>query len=335
MNSPGLAQNDPGLLRLFKGLRAVPAGWITPSDFLLIGGLTVINFFTGKISISLASPDTGATLVWLPAGVSLAAVILYGPRVWSGIFLGSLLLNFSTGEGSAYALGSSAVSTAEALCAAYFAGRFTRERWTFHRTRDTLLFLLVCVLAAAVFGACGAGNAHAVRASSYWLTFATWWTGDFLGILLLTPFLVLLLGHEHHRLSLLEATELSAVLVALSVICILNFGPPVVSWVSGSGLHYLCVPLLAWVAIRFCPLEASGAALIVGGFAMWGTLHGHGMFARLLPFLGAGYVAVICSTTLGLAVAFSEKKRQLEAALRSYYAAQATCDTLLSRRPEA
>ena len=36
-------------------------------------------------------------LIWPPAGVALAAILLYGYRYWPGVFLGAVLFSFATG----------------------------------------------------------------------------------------------------------------------------------------------------------------------------------------------------------------------------------------------
>src|SRR5215510_9407882 len=53
-------------------------------------------FVAGKLGLTLASVHTNVSPVWPPAGIAIAAVLLLGARVWPGIFLGALLVNFTT-----------------------------------------------------------------------------------------------------------------------------------------------------------------------------------------------------------------------------------------------
>jgi integral membrane sensor domain MASE1 len=56
---------------------------------ILAAGYTL----TGIVGLSLAVPPGYATAVWPPSGIALAAVLLWGPRVWPGIAAGSVLVN--------------------------------------------------------------------------------------------------------------------------------------------------------------------------------------------------------------------------------------------------
>ena len=306
-------------------LRESLAGYFTPVNLLIMLALVVSYFLTGKLGVALASPAPGATAVWLPAGIALAAVLLRGNRVWPGIFLGAFLINFTNGAPVFPSLGIAISSTLEAVLAAYLVNRFADGVRAFFQARSTLRFLFLAGVFSTACCATIGGLLIYFGGHSNGYTFAfiwrTWWVGDMLGMLLLTPFLVLLLGHEHHSLALPEMAELTLLLTCICIVCVFNFGPPLFSWIPRSGLHYLCVPLLAWIAVRFCPLEASGAVLLLGGFAMWGSLHGFGLFANStgLPFLGAGYVALLSATTLAVAAVSVEQKKHLEDALQAYY----------------
>src|SRR5262245_12531059 len=56
-------------------------------------GAAAAYFGAGKLALALAVPDYPPA-VWLPAGVAMAAVLLWGPRASLGAALGSLLVNF-------------------------------------------------------------------------------------------------------------------------------------------------------------------------------------------------------------------------------------------------
>jgi integral membrane sensor domain MASE1 len=50
------------------------------STLLLIGILTVIYVIAGKLGLMLASLHASASPVWPPAGIAIAAVLLFGYR---------------------------------------------------------------------------------------------------------------------------------------------------------------------------------------------------------------------------------------------------------------
>src|SRR5512135_470033 len=59
-------------------------------------GLAAVYLVCGKLGLSLAVVHANATPVWPPTGVALAALLIWGYRLWPGIFLGAFLVNLST-----------------------------------------------------------------------------------------------------------------------------------------------------------------------------------------------------------------------------------------------
>jgi integral membrane sensor domain MASE1 len=325
MSTPNLVRPSYSVFGLVKTLESTLTRFLAACDLKIIALIIFSYFLTGELGIQLANPVVGATAIWLPAGISLAVVLLRGNRVWPGIFIGAFLLNLADGLRLPVSLGTALTSTLEALLAAYLVNKFAYGTRAFFKSRNVLRFVFFAAILSTAL--CTSFGVFFLRGGSVanWPEFLSlwriWWIGDTLGILLLTPFLVLLFGHRHHSLSLAELLEVSILLVGLSIVCILNFGPPLLSWMPQSGLHYLCIPFLAWAALRFCPLEAAGATMVFGGFALWGSLHGFGIFADAskVPFFGAGYVAIISVTTLVVAASFAHQRQCLEDALCTYY----------------
>jgi integral membrane sensor domain MASE1 len=62
--------------------------------------LTIVYFYAGKLGLSLAFVNPSATAVWPPAGIALAAFLIFGEYVWPAILLGAFLVNITT-SGSA------------------------------------------------------------------------------------------------------------------------------------------------------------------------------------------------------------------------------------------
>src|ERR1041385_2493987 len=50
----------------------------------------------GKLGLRLAFVHPSATAVWPPTGISLAAYLLLGYRIWPGILSGAFLVNVTT-----------------------------------------------------------------------------------------------------------------------------------------------------------------------------------------------------------------------------------------------
>jgi integral membrane sensor domain MASE1 len=304
-------------LFLNRKLRDALTDFLSFRNLAMFVVLVASYFLSGKLGLTLAFLNPSATAFWAPTGISLAAFLLLGYRVWPAIFAGAFLVNVTTAGSILTSLGIAVGNTLEGFVGAYLVNKFANGTKAFSRPQDILRFaVLAGMLATTISATVGVAVLYRFGLASWtglqpiWLT---WWVGDMLGALVLTPFLVLLLGNSHHSLSLGELLEVTALLAGLSIMCVINFGPPALSWSKGYGPMFLCLPFLVWVALRFCPLEAAGAALVLSGFASWGSLHGYGPFADNTgaPLLLAGYVAIVGTMTLTMAAAVAQR-RQVE-----------------------
>jgi len=298
--------------------------YLEPGNLAIIACLAFTYFIVGKVGQRPTSPNHSVTAIWLPAGIALAAFLLRGRRVWPGVFIGAFLVSVTTTEAISISLGLALCTTLEALIAAYLVSKYANGISAFFRTRDVLRFvffaaMLVPALCAAVGTGlmCVTGSARLSDSPSIWFV---WWVGDMLGVLFLAPFLVLLLGHKHRFFGLAEPLEITALIAGLSVMCVLNFGQQPMPWLPGNGLLFLCAPFLVWSALRFCPLEAAGATLVMGGFTVWGSLHGLGPFGNAtgLPLFVGGFMAVGTAMTMTIAAASAEQKSATKDVLGMY-----------------
>src|SRR5436190_8020419 len=94
------------------------------SGLPLIGILAIIYFIVGKLGLMLASLHASASPVWPSAGIALAAMLLFGYRVWPAIFVGAFLVNLTTAGNVATSFAIATGNTLEALAAAWLVNRF-------------------------------------------------------------------------------------------------------------------------------------------------------------------------------------------------------------------
>src|ERR1700735_1888871 len=86
--------------------------------------LAAAYYATSKFGFSLAYVAEQVTVVWPPTGIALAAVLLFGPRIWPGIFLTAFLTNATAHEPFITALGIATGNTLEALTGAWLLRRY-------------------------------------------------------------------------------------------------------------------------------------------------------------------------------------------------------------------
>jgi MASE1 len=176
--------------------------------------------------------------------------------------LGAFLVNITTTGSIRTSMGIAVGNTLEALVAAYLVTKFADGTDAFYKPWNVLRFVVLAGMVPTALCAtsgvsllCRAGFASW---SDFWRVWSVWWAGDMLGAILLTPFLVLLLGHKRHSLGVAELGEASILLVGLSIVCVLNFGLQLFGSIPKAGLLYWCAPFMAWVALFLPPRSGRG-----------------------------------------------------------------------------
>lgn len=297
---------------------------------VLARGLAVCALYVaaGKLGLSLALVHASATPVWPPTGIALAALLVFGMRMWPAVFVGAFLVNVTTAESVPTSLAIAAGNTIEALAGAELTGLFARGRHFVDRAWDFVKFsVLAGVLSTAASATIGV-TALVLSGSAAWTSYTmiwfTWWLGDGSGALIVTPVLVLWAARPRRvdRRRSLEATVLTVVLIATSMVV---FGG---GWlnlpVRNYPLSFLTLPPLMWAAFRLGPRAAATCTLLLAAIAVWGTVHDFGPF--VLPtnheslVLLRGFLATIAVTTLTVALVVAERARaraEVEAANRA------------------
>src|SRR4051812_18603049 len=97
--------------------------------------LAAVYFGAAKLGLALAYVAEQVTVVWPPTGMALAAVLLFGYRVWPGIALGAFLANATTHEPPLVAVGIAAGNTLEALAGAWLLNRVVGFRVSLGRLK--------------------------------------------------------------------------------------------------------------------------------------------------------------------------------------------------------
>jgi class 3 adenylate cyclase len=157
-------------------------------------------FLTAWLGLEFHSEvSSSITAFWAPAGIAVAAVLLWGRGMLVGVYLGALAIN-GTHSGWEVAPIIGFGNTAEAAIISEALRRCFALPGTieFTRFRDEVAFAGSLLGGCAVAAAVGA-SALAASAGTDWLqAFGTWWTGDLAGVLLFAPpilFAATLRGH--------------------------------------------------------------------------------------------------------------------------------------------
>ncbi|MFF9016925.1 MASE1 domain-containing protein [Streptomyces sp. NPDC014870] len=240
--------------------------------------LAVAALYYGSARIGLLQQlvRDQVTPLWPPTGVALASLFLLGPRVWPGIALGAFLVNVSLGPSLLAVLVITVGNTLAPVCA-FLMLRAVGFRTRLDRLRDVLALVFLGALAGMLISSTiGSGVlvlSGALDAGDFWPTWSVWWTGDAMGILVVTPFLfVLRRARWPSRAG--PGRWIEAVALALGTFLVTLLA----TRTDDSNLLFLVSPFLIWAAFRFRLAGAAPCALGVTILAVLAAAGEHGPF---------------------------------------------------------
>jgi signal transduction histidine kinase len=302
------------------------------STLPLIGILTVIYVIAGKLGLMLASLHASASPVWPPAGIAIAALLLFGYRAWPAISIGAFLVNITTAGNVTTSLAIATGNTLEALAGAWLVNRFAGGRSVFDRPQGVFKFALAAAVSTAISPAFGvtslavAGFADWAKYGAIWLT---WWLGDTTGDLVFTPLVLLWATASKRRWNKREAAEVGVLFLLLVLLSGVVFCGGLEVSVRNYPIAFICGPIVIWTAFRFTQRETATGIFILSAIAVWGTLHGFGPFVRetenqsLLAL--QWWTAVLTITAMALSAGMAERRR-IEAELQQQKAVVETAN---------
>jgi len=172
--------------------------------------LAAAYVFSGWLGSLLAVPPGYATAVFPASGVALAALLLYGAPLAPGVWLGSFAMNLAIAyQGSGHVRTTTAAlaatiaigSTAQALTGAWLIRRAIGFPNALDREKDIGLFLLLggplSATVSATMGVTSLRSYGVITTDQYLHNWAVWWVGDAIGVVVITPLLLAILGKPH------------------------------------------------------------------------------------------------------------------------------------------
>ncbi len=291
----------------------------------LIAILTVLYFIAGKFGLLFAKVNQSVSAIWPPTGIALAFVLMFGYRLWTGIFLGAFLVNFTMTGSLLTSVGIAFGNTLEALVAAYLINRFADGTEFKNSVGNTFRFIMfagiIAPVIAAVIGCLSLLLTGFAVPNTLNYALFTWWLGDGTGALLLTPLIILWrrLSDFKSLESRAVATEVFFALLFIFVTGLIVFDN-LVPALRDYPIAFIIIPPLMWIAIRLGRREAMTGIFILSILAIQGTLSGHGEFAhypieKSLVFLQVYLAAVAGSTLIFSVLAYQERRNRKNLAM--------------------
>ncbi|PKB17107.1 MASE1 domain-containing protein [Flavobacterium sp. 5] len=257
----------------------------TPVVILLVAALYIL---LAKLSFLLSIAFLAVSPLFPASGLSLAAVLILGNRALPGIFIGAFLSNILNNlnvqnlnnqhlltiifAGFFIGLGNVIAS----IISKYIIINTNKKNHPLYNGKNILILLISgSITYATITSSIGVITLTigGFITKEHWYVFQTWWLGDIVGIILVTPvFLSWYLkdSFEKKKFKILELLLFGAVVV---LVCYIVF-------FKHFDLKYIIIAILFWAVYRFGTQITTLIILIISSFAIITTVKGIGPFSK-------------------------------------------------------
>lgn len=193
----------------------------------------------GCASLQLAAPPVYASPVFPSAGIALGTLLLFGRRLWPGVFFGSLLVQLYVIQRSELTVDTSWTvllaplgATVQAWAGALWANRWIGQHSALDSPAPILALLAVVIPVSALINSSFITPwliaSGAISASDAVFTWWNWWLGDALGTLLIVPAMFALFGRprenwQSRRLGILIPMSIAVTLILIAFLQVRNW----------------------------------------------------------------------------------------------------------------
>src|SRR6266516_3206705 len=256
--------------------------------------LCALYFGSAKAGLAFAFANQSVTSIWPPTGLALAAVLIWGYRMWSAIAAGAFLANITTAGPVPSVLAIATGNTLEALVGALLLRRLAGFRPSLERVKDVVALVgyagMLSTAISATVGVMSLSTAGLVSHGQILPTWRVWWLGDLGGDLVVAPALLIFASRPTLTRRPWIGVEAVVLTMALALVTAIAFS-------SRVSFAYAVIPILLWISVRFRQPGTALAALIASAIAVWMTAHGRG------PFIGGSSDAELLRAQLFVGVA--------------------------------
>lgn len=271
---------------------------------------------TGYLGLKAPSFGNNITLLWLPTGIAVAALMRLGYGVFPGIWTGAFLVNLLIGTGTVPAACIAVFNTLAPLLTAWLLNR-SRFNTAFSHRRDVILLIGFAATGMLISASGGVGTLwldDLIPSTVVTEAWYVWWLGDTVGVLIAAPFMLTLTQRNYQQLAE-RPTEVAIFFPLLIAVSWLVFLSP---W-GKHNIAFLSIPFILWAGLRFGITGASMTVMTVSAIAAWGTATDRGPFSlshtsEALLLLWA-YITTLIAISLILTALLAES-RKIAAELR-------------------
>lgn len=242
-----------------------------------IVGLLSVSFIYSLLAYVVLKyfSDNGiVSLVWPSSGFALAVLLIKGLRYTPAIYLGALFSNIIAGGSFETAAMIAIGNTLEAIIILWILQ--SKTSFDLHLTKSSdYLYLFsaacLCTLIGAINGSFILWIYNFISSDEFLRSLLNWWMGDSLGILIITPLILIWRNFPQHWLKREKLLELLACVGATFLIGQIVFLGWFNPWLNLIAYDYWAFLLVAWGASRFGTHGALLIIFITGAQALLGA----------------------------------------------------------------
>lgn len=275
---------------------------ISPRPWYLHALLGLVTYIiTARSGLSLAFLHSSVSPVWPATGVAITILVVLGPRSFPVIFLGAFIANWLTSPSPEVCTMIAFGNTLEALLGAEFIRRHAQLRSLAGNFSLEAAIILGSLIGSVCSASIGVFTLHFVSFASADSVplFITWFTGDFLGGLLILPLSAYVFRNAFGETTIIRVTIRHFVpAIGLSIVA----GLFIFYENAALSLLFALFPIVVVSAHIGGPAAARISAAILGIIALLGTGHGNGPFTSTDPnsSLLSAQLIVACIIIAGL-----------------------------------
>ena len=223
--------------------------------------LTSIYYLGARLGLHLQVQYGGVTPIWPPAGIAVAVFLTKGKKYWPMIMAGEFAVARTLGQPHMAGLIGGMAQVIEAALATYFLKRLNIRGIT-DSARSVLWFSVLGVLAppmlSSIIGSSTLLYFHYLKIHEFGSAILTWWLGDAIGILVLTPLLAGLKSWPFQNKAVFARWAAFTLFVVAVCFLIIFFGNE-----RSYYLFFILIPLVVISAIHFRLIGAGSATLLL------------------------------------------------------------------------
>lgn len=256
----------------------------TPIAVFLVTSLYIL---LAKISFLITIDPEIVTPIYLPAGFAFASALIWGRKSLIGVFIGSLFSNiflktdisnldnthFIPHLSTSFFISIGHIIAS--ITAAIIVSRLSKKEHPLSNGQNVLILLIIGPITystiTSLIGVTSLRIFDSISMEQFWYTYKTWWLGDAIGIILITPLMLSWFLKDSFNKNNFKLFELILYGLTTVIVCLAVF-------FKHNDLKYLILPLLFWSAYRFPIQITTSIIIIISLFAVITTIQGIGPF---------------------------------------------------------